>query len=181
MKNIFTGNTTRALRLAVLATFLGAAAAVRAQSYQFTVVASGLHRPTGIAVRGNHTIYFSELPTPGVNGARGGSNSVNELNLKKATITTLHMGEPEPVNLSFSEGSLYWTCKSAGVILEQDKRGVTSVFLSGLNKPNDSRSVCWLNRSFSMKLIAEPTKRQFDIGIANRLVLRNVSLKNTTN
>ena len=120
----------------VLATLFGAAAA-SAQTYQFRVVARGLHRPTGIAASGNNTLYFTEVPTPGVNGMSGGSNTVNELNLRANRITTLHMGEPEPVNLTVGrEDTIYWTCKSAGVILEQDEDGVTSVFLSGLNKPS---------------------------------------------
>ena len=119
-----------------LATLVGAATA-SAQSYQFRVVASGLHRPTGIAAQGNSTLYFTEVPTPGVNGMHGGSNTVNELNLRANHITTLHMGEPEPVNLTVGrDDTLYWTCKSAGVILKQDEDGVTSVFLRGLNKPS---------------------------------------------
>ena len=125
---------TSALTLVAL---LGAVATAAAEPYQFRVVASGLHRPTGIAARGNNTLYFTEVPTPGVNGMNGGSNAVSELNLRENAITTLHMGEPEPVNLTVGrEDTLYWTCKSAGVILEQDEDGVTTVFLSGLNKPN---------------------------------------------
>lgn len=120
-----------------LASLIGAAAPASAEPYQFHVIASGLHRPTGIAARGNNTLYFTEVPTPGANGMNGGSNTVNELNLRANLITTLHMGEPEPVNLAVGrEDTLYWTCKSAGVILEQDGDGVTSVFLRGLNKPS---------------------------------------------
>ena len=116
-----------------LATLLGTAAAARADEYQTRVVASGLHRPTGIAIRGNNTIYFTEIPTPGVGG---GLNAVKQLELRWNQITTLHQGEPEPTNIALDrDGTIYWTCKSAGVILEQDEDGVTTVFLSGLKKP----------------------------------------------
>ena len=121
----------------LLATGLLSAGALYAQEYSTTVVARGLHRPTGIAIRGNDTIYFTEVPTPGVNGMNGGSNTVNQFDLRRNHITTLHMGEPEPVNITVgSDDNLYWTCKSAGVILEQDEDGVTTVFLRGLNKPS---------------------------------------------
>ena len=108
-----------------------------AQNYTFSVVARGLHRPTGIAVQGNSTVYFSEVPTPGINGPHGGSNSVSMLNLRDGSIAVLHMGEPEPVNLAVGQDNdLYWTCKTAGVILKQDDEGVTTVELKGLNKPS---------------------------------------------
>src|SRR5437867_2005471 len=90
-------------RTAILATLSLVAApgvwADQVQPYQFRVVASGLQRPTGIAVQGNHTIFFTEVPTPGVNGAHGGSNSVSQLNLFTGQVDILHMGEPEPVNI----------------------------------------------------------------------------------
>ncbi len=134
MKNLTSLFSWRAGGIAAL---LCVTSVASAQEYKTRVVARGLHRPTGIAIRGNHTIYFTELPTPGVNGMNGGSNSVNQLELRRNRITTLHMGEPEPVNITVGpEDTLYWTCKSAGVILEQDEDGVTSVFLSGLNKPS---------------------------------------------
>ena len=122
--------------LSALALF-GGTLPVVAQEYETKVVARGLQSPTGIVLDENGTIYFTEVPTPGVSGANGGSNSVNELNLRRNHITVLHMGEPEPVNIAIGrDNSLYWTCKSAGVILEQDKRGETTVFLSGLTQPN---------------------------------------------
>ena len=105
--------------------------------YQFRVVANGLHRPTGIAAQGNHTVFFTEVPTPGMNGAHGGSNSVSQLDLASGGITVLHAGEPEPVNITVGQDNeLYWTCKTAGVILKQDDEGNTSVALSGLKKPS---------------------------------------------
>ena len=134
MKNL---SSLLSWRAGGIAAILCATSLVSAQDYQTRVVARGLHRPTGIAIRGNDTIYFTEVPTPGVNGMNGGSNTVNQFDLSRNRITTLHMGEPEPVNITVgTDDNLYWTCKSAGVILEQDEDGVTSVFLRGLNKPS---------------------------------------------
>ena len=132
-------------RLAALVTLLTATALTQAQpvrvaggdEYSMRVVARGLHRPMGLVVRENKTIFFTEVPTPGVNGMNGGSNSVNRLDLRDDRITTLHMGEPEPVNIALDrDGTLYWTCKSAGVILEQSGDNAATVFLSGLHKPS---------------------------------------------
>ena len=93
-------------------------------AYSMRVVARGLHRPTGLVVRDARTLFFTEVPTPGVNGPNGGSNSVSRLDLREERITPLHMGEPEPVNIALDrDGTLYWTCKSAGVILEQARHG----------------------------------------------------------
>ena len=139
MKNISSLTSRRAGGFAALAwaALVCAASTLSAQDYQTRVVARGLHRPTGIAIRGNDTIYFTEVPTPGVNAMNGGSNTVNQFDLRRNRITTLHMGEPEPVNITVGpDNNIYWTCKSAGVILEQDEDGVTSVFLGGLHKPS---------------------------------------------
>jgi len=107
---------------------------VRAQEYQTRVVASGLARPVGIALRGSGTIYFTLVPTPGV---AGGANSVNRLSLGSGAITLLHQGEPEPTNIVVGrDGALYWTCKSAGVILRQTEDGTTTRLLVGLRQPS---------------------------------------------
>ena len=47
--------------------------AERAPRFRTSVIASGLQRPSGIAIRGSDEIYFTELPTPGVPGSAGGS------------------------------------------------------------------------------------------------------------
>ncbi|MBK7999976.1 MAG: hypothetical protein IPK15_14980 [Verrucomicrobia bacterium] len=131
MKHIIT------IHLGLLAVATAFAAGEKTEQFKTRVVASGLHRPTGIAIQGNHTIYFTEVPTPGVSGMNGGSNSVSQLSLFNRRITRLHTGEPEPVNIIVGQDNdLYWTCKSAGVILTQDDEGETSVFLSGLQKPS---------------------------------------------
>src|SRR5688572_6803726 len=74
---------------------LGANRIILAQEYRFRVVASDLARPVGIASEGSETLYFTEIPTPEVPGANG----VFKLDLEDGTITTLHMGEPEPTNI----------------------------------------------------------------------------------
>lgn len=67
MKHIIT------IHLGLLAVTTAFAAGEKTEQFKTRVVASGLHRPTGIAIQGNHTIYFTEVPTPGVSGMRGGS------------------------------------------------------------------------------------------------------------
>ncbi len=121
-----------ALPLAVVCSF-ALPGLLQAQSYNVSILASGLDAPTGIAID-DDVIYFTEVPTPGVTG---GMNAVKKLELEDGSITTLHMGEPQPVNIAVArDGSIYWTCLSAGVILKQDENGVTTEFLTGLNKPS---------------------------------------------
>jgi streptogramin lyase len=120
----------------VLLLFL-AAAQLSAQEYETKVVVSGLVRPTGITVQGSQTLYFTQLPTPGVPGTMGGTNTVNKIVLGAGGIETLTMGEPEPTHLALApDGTLYWTCKSAGVILERSRAGEVSLFLGGLTRPS---------------------------------------------
>ncbi len=108
--------------------------AVHAADYTFSVVAKNLSKPTGIAASGDDTLYFTQVPTPGVGG---GSNSVAELDLESGAITILHQGEPEPTNIAVDrEENLYWTCKSAGVILRQSEDGNTAPLPLKLNKPS---------------------------------------------
>jgi hypothetical protein len=108
-----------------------------AQEYETSVVVSGLTRPTGIAIQGSRTLYFTQLPSPGVSGAMGGTNTVNQVMLGSGAIQTLTMGDPEPTHLVIGpDGTLYWTCKSAGVILERSRAGEVSLFLGGLVQPS---------------------------------------------
>ncbi len=105
--------------------------------YRTSVVASGLQRPTGIAIRGSDELYFTELPTPGVPGPAGGRNRVSRLDLESGEIENITTGEPEPTNLAVaSDGDVYWTCKSAGVILRLMEQGGVSLFASNLNRPS---------------------------------------------
>jgi hypothetical protein len=104
--------------------------------YETAVVARGLNRPTGIAVRSANTLFFTEVPTPGM---AGGQNAVKELQLNPYQVSVVHQGEPDPVNIAIDpRGILYWTCRSAGVILEQPLHpGSASAepLLTGLMRP----------------------------------------------
>lgn len=104
-----------------------------ADTYQLRVVAHGLQRPLGIAVAGSETIYFTQVPEPGVGG---GANGIFELDLETGQVTTLHQGEPEPTNIALDrDENVYWTCKSAGVILRA-MNGQTSLVLGELQQPS---------------------------------------------
>lgn len=99
-----------------------------------TPVLRGLSMPSGIAVDRWGRIFFTQIPTPGVPGTMGGSNNVAVLS--RDGVSILNMGEPEPQDIAVSrKGELYWTCKTAGVILERDAHGQVGVLLSGLNHP----------------------------------------------
>ena len=150
-------NTKRFLRLrprliiSVILALVGYSADGLAQGYQTQVVVSGLSRPTGIESAGSETLFFTQLPTPGVPGTQGGRNTVNEVNLATGSIAVLTRGEPEPTNLAFIKGILYWTCKSAGVILQRLSNGAVSLFLGGLNHPSGIAVDGW-NRVYFTQL-----------------------------
>jgi sugar lactone lactonase YvrE len=141
--------STSSLGLVALGLFWCAVAA-HAQEYKTSVVVMGLNRPTGIAIQGSETIFFTELPTPGIPGTMGGRNTVNRVNLESGTIRVLTRGEPEPTNLALAkDGTLYWTCKSANVILKRTKNGTVSLFLGHLDKPNGISVDRWDNVFFT--------------------------------
>lgn len=83
-----------------------------------SVLKDGLESPTGIAINYNgNKLYYTELPTPGMSGADGGSNRVMELNLGTMYDSVVADGFPYPVDVTVSpEGRVYWTCTKAGVI-----------------------------------------------------------------
>lgn len=99
-----------------------------------TPLLRGLQKPSGIALDRKGNVYFTEVPTPGIAGPAGGSNTVSAFDGKGTEV--LNAGDPEPSDIaSGKRGDIYWTCKSAGVIVEQDIDGKTTVLLRGLNKP----------------------------------------------
>ena len=104
------------------------------------LVQAGLLHPSGIAVqdRGPNQgdIYFTQLPTPGIPGMMGGTNTVSVL--VDGVITHLTVGEPEPTDIAVDKkDNLDWTCKSANVILRRDAdSGEVSLLLGGLNRPS---------------------------------------------
>lgn len=120
-----------------VAVLLCTASSIQAQEYETRVIARGLQQPTGIVVEDRTTLYFTQLPTPGVSGANGGRNTVSELNIPSGQVRDLVNGEPEPTNLSVDIfGNLFWTCKSAGVVNALRRRGGVETILRNLAEPS---------------------------------------------
>lgn len=104
------------------------------QGVETRVVASGLSRPTGIVAGDDGTLFFTEIPSP---GRGGGNNGVSALDVASGEVSLLHQGEPEPVNIAIGpDGSLYWSCKSAGVILRRTPGGDIAPLLTDLEQPS---------------------------------------------
>lgn len=108
---------------------------MRGKGTSHSSIGTGLSNPNGIAVTGKGRVFFTQLPTPGKPGNQGGRNSVAEL--VKGAATVLKSGEPEPVDIVVdANNNLYWTCKSAGVILTRNaKTSKVSLVLDNLDKP----------------------------------------------
>jgi streptogramin lyase len=88
-----------------------------------TVIANNLNKPYGIATDYLGNLYFTEVPTPGVSGANGGLNKVSKLKLSSGQITLIDAGDPDPIDVAaHPNGTVYWTCRSAGVIVEAKPR-----------------------------------------------------------
>jgi DNA-binding beta-propeller fold protein YncE len=93
-----------------------------------------LQKPTGIAIDQRDNVYFTQVPTPGV----AGSNTVSVYGRRfNGGSRLLHQGDPEPTDIAVGQQrDIYWTCKSAGVILTQNRAGgMPTVLLSNLNQP----------------------------------------------
>ena len=94
----------------------------------------GLTKPSGIGLDREGNVYFTRIPTPGINGPNGGSNTVSVSDGVQIHVLTL--GEPEPTDIAVSRnGTAYWTCKSAGVILRRTPDGTVTRLLKDLKKP----------------------------------------------
>src|SRR5579885_515999 len=129
-----------------LAALLTSASLTFATNYDVRVVASGLQRPTGIVALGDDILFFSQVPTPGVPGSMGGSNSVDVLFVPTGATFTIESGNPLPENLALDRRDrLYWTCKSAGVILMTDYRHGVTKLVTGLDHPNGIAVDRWNN------------------------------------
>jgi DNA-binding beta-propeller fold protein YncE len=92
----------------------------RASDGMVFLVVSGLEDPIGIALdhQGRH-LYFTEVPTPGMAGSQGGRNRVSVLDLQTGELQIVDEGDPEPRDVTVApNGRAYWTCTSAGVIVE---------------------------------------------------------------
>ena len=90
-----------------------------------SVLLDGLDSPVGIALdHKGETLYFTEVPTPGVAGSMGGLNRVNALDLATKSVRMIHAGDPAPTDVTVARnGNVYWTCTSAGVIVEAKRTG----------------------------------------------------------
>ena len=102
-----------------------------------TTLIAQLASPSGVAIGSGGTLYFTLVPTPGQGGMAGGRNTVNSWTLAGG-VQTVTMGEPEPRDIAVdASGNLYWTCKSANVILWRNAAtGMVSPLLRGLDKPS---------------------------------------------
>lgn len=85
-----------------------------------SVVRAGLNAPTGIALdEARGRLYFTEVPTPGMPGSQGGANRVSVIELASGALEVVDEGDPEPTDITVAKnGRVYWTCTSAGVIVE---------------------------------------------------------------
>lgn len=91
----------------------------RERTFDVEIIAEGLNSPTGIATNSYRTLYYSEVPDVGVPGA---GNTVKRLDLRSGNSTLISEGEPYPINIALDRrGNVYWTCKTAGVILKYDR------------------------------------------------------------
>lgn len=117
-----------------IASLLVAFSATAGEAYTVAVVARGLDHPVGITVGRGRILYVSEVPSPGTAGV---GNGVISINANTGQVTDLHRGEPEPVNLAFdrNQRTLYWTCRSAGVILARSRNGTVAPVATGLSFP----------------------------------------------
>jgi DNA-binding beta-propeller fold protein YncE len=81
---------------------------------------TGFHQPLGLALDPTEeNLYFTEVPTPGVDGAHGGQNTVSKFNLATATTTVVHAGDPQPTSVAVTpNGTIYWTDTTAGAIMQ---------------------------------------------------------------
>ena len=89
-----------------------------------SLLLSGLDNPVGIALdHKGKNLFWTEVPTPGMSGSQGGRNSVQALELDSMQRSTVDVGDPEPTDITVARnGNLYWTCSSAGVIVEAEPR-----------------------------------------------------------
>jgi sugar lactone lactonase YvrE len=101
-----------------------------------TTILRMLEKPSGIAIGGNGVLYFTQLPTPGQSGGMGGRNTVNSWTMTGG-VQVITRGEPEPTDVAVdARGNLFWTCRSANVILWRDATTqVVAPLLTRLDKP----------------------------------------------
>jgi sugar lactone lactonase YvrE len=91
---------------------------------QKSLVLDGLEAPTGIAMDGMGRLYFTEVPTPAKNAMNGGRNKVWRYDPSSKAMTLISFGEPEPHDVAVTRDgkTVYWTCRSAGVIVKGEEQ-----------------------------------------------------------
>ncbi len=91
---------------------------------------AGLDSPSGISAAGD-TIYFTTIGDPGQFSKENKIWSYDGTDLVELT-----NGEPAPTDIAIGlDGSLYWTCKTVGVILRMDPDGNKTHLLDDLDNP----------------------------------------------
>ncbi len=91
----------------------------RAPNGTGNVLVSGLNAPQGLALNASENVlYFTEVPTPGVDGSAGGRNTVNALDLSTLARRVVHTGDPQPTGVAVApNGNVYWTSTSRGTVM----------------------------------------------------------------
>lgn len=84
-----------------------------------TSMFSELERPVGIAVDPEGTLVaYTEVPTPGVDGAAGGRNAVTLVDLRTNQRTVIDRGDPEPVAVAVGrDGTVVWASATRGRVM----------------------------------------------------------------
>ncbi|MBT3481880.1 MAG: hypothetical protein HN457_10685 [Opitutales bacterium] len=91
------------------------------RSFNIEIIAEGLNKPMAIAMNSYRTLYYSEVPEPGV---PAGENAVKRLDLRSKGSSVISQGEPYPLNIALDRrGNVFWTCNTAGVILKYSRYG----------------------------------------------------------
>ena len=83
------------------------------------VVASGLNAPTGLGLSADgSTLYFTEVPTPGLTAAQGGHNLVRAVDLASGHVRTVAQGGADPFDVAAtSDGRVYWTSSASSTLV----------------------------------------------------------------
>ena len=129
------------LLVAMLVGFLGLSATqVQGQDYNVRFVATGLNKPTGLAVSGmgdSDTLYFTEVAHAAEEGfGTNSSNTISKLTISTGEVAVLNRGDPQPTNIvQDAQGNLYWTSRAPGLIMMQSPSGLCAPLLWGLNQP----------------------------------------------
>jgi len=110
----------------------------RSKEKSFFLPAAGLEAepedflmsPSGVSIDIFGDVFFTELPMPGESGMN--MVSVSDGN----NISLISDGEPAPTDITVAfDGTAYWTCQTANVILKRSRAGVISKLLTDLNAP----------------------------------------------